>query len=147
MLKDDAEGLAVNDGTDLSLCMIDHANNKLEFAAAQGSALIIQGGELTQLKGSKFSIGGFGSSRDKMFETTSITFNSADLVYMFSDGYQDQFGGMKGKKFYKKNLIHLIESGSDKTMKQQELTILENFVNWKGNEMQMDDVTVMGIRL
>jgi sigma-B regulation protein RsbU (phosphoserine phosphatase) len=102
---------------------------------------------LTQLKGSRFSIGGFGSSRDKMFETTSITFNSADLVYMFSDGYQDQFGGMKGKKFYKKNLIHLIESGSDKTMKQQELTILENFVNWKGNEMQMDDVTVMGIRL
>jgi len=147
MLKDDAEGLAVNDGMDLSLCMIDYANNKLEFAAAQSSALIIQGGELTRLQGSKFSIGGFGSNRDKMFETTSITFNSSDLVYMFSDGYQDQFGGMKGKKFYKKNLIHLIESTADRPMKEQELTILETFVNWKGNEIQMDDVTVMGIRL
>ncbi|HAP69373.1 MAG TPA: hypothetical protein DCR04_06540 [Flavobacteriales bacterium] len=147
MLKDDAEGLAVNDGMDLSLCMIDHSRNTLEFAAAQSSALIIQGGELRQLQGSKFSIGGFGSSGDKMFKTTSISFNPSDLMYMFSDGYQDQFGGNKGKKFYKKNLIHLIESGSDKTMKQQELTILETFVNWKGNEMQMDDVTVMGIRL
>jgi serine phosphatase RsbU (regulator of sigma subunit) len=120
--------------------MIDHANNKLEFAAAQSSTLIIQGGELTRFQGSNFSIGGFDSSRDKMFETTSITFKSSDLVYMFSDGYQDQFGGMKGKKFYRKNLIHIIESTADRSMKEQKLIILEPFINWKGGGDQMDDV-------
>lgn len=147
MLKDDAEGLAVNDGMDLSLCMIDHNNNVLEFAAAQSSMLMVQNGEPNLFQGSKFSIGGFGSSADKDFETTKLSYNTSDMVYMFSDGYQDQFGGKKGKKFYKKNLIKLLESASDGPMKEQELTVLETFVNWKGNGMQMDDVTVMGIRL
>lgn len=147
MLKDDAEGIAVNDGMDLSLFMIDHTKNQLEFAAAQSSALLIQGQESIRLRGSKFSIGGFGSSSDKMFETTRLNFSTSDQIYMFSDGYQDQFGGQKGKKFYKKNLLKLIESAADRPMAEQELTILQTFVNWKGNGMQMDDVTVMGVRL
>lgn len=147
LLKDDSEGIAVNDGMDLSLFMIDHNKNQLEFAAAQSSAIFIQGQELIQLKGSKFSIGGFGSSADKEFETTKLAFSHSDQIYMFSDGYQDQFGGAKGKKFYRKNLIKLIESVTDRPMEEQELTILKTFVNWKGNETQMDDVTVMGVRL
>ena len=147
MLKDDADGLAVNDGMDLSLCMIDHKNNRLEFAAAQSSMLLKQGEELNLLQGSKFSIGGFGSSSDKHFETKQLNYKSSDLIYMFSDGYQDQFGGKKGKKFYKKNLVKLLESGFNRPMKEQELTVLETFANWKGNGTQMDDVTVMGIRL
>jgi len=147
LLKDDAQGMAVNDGMDLSICVVNHKSRKLEFAGAQSTALFKQGDKLMQLHGSKFSIGGFGESSDKYYDTTGMTFSESDQVYMFSDGYQDQFGGKKGKKFYRKNLINLIESAADRPMKEQQLTILETFVNWKGNEMQMDDVTVMGIRL
>lgn len=146
MLQDDSEGLAVNDGMDLSLCVIDHSKHVLQFAGAQSSAIFIQDQQVLSLRGSKFSIGGFGASADKVYETSTFRYSASDQIYMFSDGYQDQFGGAKGKKFYRKNLTKLIESVADRPMVEQKSTILKTFVNWKGDGMQMDDVTVMGIR-
>lgn len=146
LLKDDEQGLAVNDGMDLSLCMIDHRNNIIEFAGAQSMALFLRNGELLEIRGNKFSIGGFGFDSAKEYQTTRHTFSANDQLFLFSDGFQDQFGGMKGKKFYRKNLINLIDSCSDRPMKEQRETINSTFFNWKGNETQMDDVTVLGVK-
>ena len=87
------------------------------------------------------------AGQDKNFVTRTMEYQNGDQIYLFSDGYQDQFGGPKGKKFYRKNLISLIRSNSNEPMSEQKNTLVKTLVDWQGPLTQIDDVTVVGIRL
>ncbi len=147
LVKNHPDGTAINDGMDMSFCCIRPNENKLYYAGAQGHGLIVKSGQIIELKPSKFSIGGIMSGGQKSFVTSEHHYNTGDLLYLYSDGFQDQFGGPKGKKFYRKNLIKLLSNSSEESMIKQRSTILNIYEGWKGNEMQMDDITVVGIRL
>ena len=87
------------------------------------------------------------SYKNWKFKCSEHTFGLGDRLYLFTDGYADQFGGAEGKKFYKKQFIDLIARISDRPMDEQMAVLHSTFMDWKDDEMQIDDVTVLGITL
>lgn len=136
----------IHDGLDLSVCVFDIETNELTFSGAYRPVLILQNGVLGRFKTNAYSIGGddFG---EKIFKTQTLKLNKGDIVYMFSDGYPDQFGGVKGKKLYLKGFESLIESIADQPMGEQHKLIGEFFENWKRDLKQIDDVLVIGVKI
>jgi serine phosphatase RsbU (regulator of sigma subunit) len=147
LLKRDRSINSINDGMDMSLCIIDRKKNTLSFSGAQQSGLFIAQNGLQELDSTKLTIGGLSSGDPKKFAVSTIPFLQGDRLYLLSDGYQDQFGGPKGKKFYRKNLVRLIESMQDKPLSEHGPLLQQAFIDWKGHEMQMDDVTIVGMEL
>ena len=146
---DDTE---VNDGMDMALCTIDLEEDTLQFAGAKNSLVYIQDGELIELKGDRFAIGGQQKEGVRKFTTHTLPLNSkeedgAKTYYMYSDGYQDQFGGEKGKKFMSKHLKTLIKEIHELPMKEQKVILEKKIVEWKGDRTQTDDILVMGFRI
>lgn len=133
----------VQDGMDISLCCIEH--NELKFAGANNPLIVISGDgrELTEIKGDKQPVGKYIDS--KPFQTTTITLNSGDQLYLFSDGFADQFGGDKGKKFKAANLKRLLFANSNLPLNDQKNELDLAFHQWKGKLEQLDDVCVMGV--
>ncbi len=137
---------SVNDGMDMVLGVIN-SDNTLHYASGYGLGALIRDGECTELNTSKSSIGGLSPSDEKFFDTFTLPLKKGDILYFYSDGFQDQFGGPKGKKFLRKNLLKLLFEQSAKPFKSQQEGILEAFYSWKGNEPQTDDITVLGIKV
>jgi len=140
------EGTQSNDGMDMSIITIDEAKNRLTFAGAKNPLIHIRKGELTVHKGAKFPIGGIQIKR-KVFKTTTIPYEKGDVFYLFSDGFQDQFGGDKERKYGPKRFRNLLLEINEKSMKEQKEILSEGFKNWKRDFKQTDDVLVIGIRL
>ncbi len=135
------------DGMDLSLCALNMKTNELEFAGAFNPLYLIRDGELQEIKANKFPIGVFLGKEAKNFTNHKISVQKGDVIYIFSDGYADQFGGPKGKKFMAnqfRNLLIKIHKEDMETQKQILDTTLET---WRSNEEQVDDVLVMGVRI
>ena len=134
------------DGMDLAMCMLDTETLKLECAGAQNPVFVVRGGKLQQFPGDKMSIGDFDDDTPE-FTNHSIQLEKGDNVYVFSDGFADQFGGEKGKKFMKKQFRELILEISDLSLKAQEDRLIEAFLDWKGSYEQVDDILVIGVRV
>jgi len=147
LLKRDRIVNSINDGMDMSICVIDHAARTITFAGAQQSALFFSDGEASELPSTKLTIGGISTTEHKSFTATQVPFRPGDRVYLMSDGFQDQFGGPKGKKYYRKNLIRLIGSVQMRKLSEQGGILTDEFRKWQGHEMQMDDVTIIGVEL
>ncbi len=135
----------VKDGMDISLCSFDIENNKLEYAGAINSMFYITDNNLKEIKGDKQPIGQFADI--KPFTLHKINLSKGDKIYMFSDGYADQFGGVKGKKFMYKRFRELILGVSSKEFSKQETELEAEFQNWKEDLEQVDDVCVIGIEV
>ncbi len=137
------------DGMDVTFCSIDLENKKLEFSGAKNPLVKIKIGatEAEVFKGGRSSIGGV-MTKHQPFEKVEISLEEEACYYMFSDGYQDQFGGPKGRKFMKKRLRELLIEIHQKPMATQK-EILQNTLNeWMaGSEPQVDDILVIGMRL
>jgi ligand-binding sensor domain-containing protein/serine phosphatase RsbU (regulator of sigma subunit) len=133
----------VRDGMDIALCSIE--GNKLQYAGAHNPLWIIRNGELLETKGNKQPIGQFRKSDP--FTTHTLELQKGDSIYVFSDGYVDQFGGEKGKKFMAKAFRELLLSIQDKSMEEQKTLIDNVFETWRGNLEQIDDVCVIGVRI
>ena len=133
----------VKDGMDIALCGIE--GNKLHYAGAHNPLWIIRKGELIETKANKQPIGRF--DRSEPYSTHSVDLKQGDTIYIFSDGYVDQFGGEKGKKFKSKAFRTLLLSIQDKTMAEQKTVINETFEAWRGSLEQIDDVCVIGVRI
>lgn len=133
----------VKDGMDIALCSLE--GNVLEYAGANNPLWIIRKGELLETKADKQPIGKF----DEPQPYTSHRFDllQGDIIYIFSDGYADQFGGEKGKKFMKANFKELLLSICDLPMVEQSRLVDEAFEEWKGKFEQVDDVCVMGVKI
>ncbi|MDG1477616.1 MAG: SpoIIE family protein phosphatase, partial [Vicingaceae bacterium] len=137
------EGDYVTDGMDIALCSL--TGNELKYAGANNPLWIVRDGEVVVTKANKQPIGRFRTSDP--FKTHSFELEKADAVYIFSDGYVDQFGGEKGKKFMAKAFKELLLSIQSETMQDQKESLRKAFEEWKGNIEQVDDVCVIGVRI
>jgi len=135
----------VKDGMDIALCSIDFKNQTLEYAGAMNSLYIISNNELKEINADKQPIGAFDNRKN--FTNHSIKLKSGDHIYIFSDGYSDQFGGPKGKKFLYKRFQELLLSIHAKPMKEQKEILDKTIMDWKGNYEQLDDILVIGVKI
>jgi serine phosphatase RsbU (regulator of sigma subunit) len=108
--------------------------------------VIYQEGTPTIYKSSRSSIGG-QYSENKVFKTHEIQLSKGDTIYMFTDGYTDQFGGPSGKKLKMTRLQNILDDIHSRNMEEQYRVIKENFDLWKGHNLQVDDVLVIGVKI
>jgi len=135
----------VKDGMDISLCLIDKKNNKLQWAGANNPLWIIRKEEILQFKPDKQAIGKVDNPA--LYTTHEVSLEKDDCVYIFTDGYADQFGGPSGKKFKYHQLIALMRTLSTLPISEQQLKLETEFQNWKGNLEQVDDICIIGIKI
>lgn len=135
------------DGMDIALAVFEN-EYQLSFAGAQRPLWIIrnEGTDVEEIKGNKFSIGGLQTEENREFTEHKITLAKGDSVYLFSDGYVDQFGGEAGKKFMTRNLRLLLMTIHKEPMPLQEKALNNAFIKHQGETEQMDDVLVIGIK-
>ena len=101
-LRQDNDNSEVKDGMDIALCSLDLERNVLQFAGANNPLFIVRDNELKIIKGDRFPIGVYNNDTNNLFNNHTIQLKEGDAIYIFSDGYADQFGGVKGKKFKNK---------------------------------------------
>ena len=136
----------VNDGMDMAILIFDQDNNQVSFAGAQNPLILIRNGEIIQIKGSKFPIGSSQYRVKKKFESHVIDCQPGDCYYIFSDGFQDQFGGDDDKKYLKKRFREFLFSIHHFPMEEQKKLLLNELKSWQGEQSQTDDVLVIGVR-
>jgi len=134
------------DGMDMALVSIDHNNMMVEYAGAYNPLYIIRNNELSEVKADKMPIG-IHSVRKDSFTNNEISVKKGDCLYIFSDGYIDQFGGDKGKKFMAGQFKKLLENIHQKVFKEQAEILSETLKQWKGNIDQIDDILVIGLKI
>jgi serine phosphatase RsbU (regulator of sigma subunit) len=135
------------DGMDLSLICLNSENNTLQIACANNPVWIVkEDGDLLEIKPDKQPIG-YVSAGTQDFSLNTIQLQKGDTIYQFTDGYADQFGGEKGKKFKYNQLKELILKMNDAEMAHQHTILQISFEKWKGSLVQIDDVLVTGIKV
>ncbi|OFY86309.1 MAG: hypothetical protein A3F72_10910 [Bacteroidetes bacterium RIFCSPLOWO2_12_FULL_35_15] len=146
-LKQDLENAETRDGMDISLCVIDTLNSKIQYAGANRPLYIIRKNKLEEIKPNKMPIGGYQMEEDRRFLNHEISLNSGDTIYLTTDGYADQFGGEKGKKFMVKRFHQLLMEIQDQTMEHQAETLRSTIEKWQGSLEQVDDILLIGIKV
>ena len=136
-----------NDGMDVSICSFDLFKKELQYAGANRPLWLIRNGEITVFRPDKFPIGGLQMARDRSFTNYAIQLQKNDTLYIFTDGYADQFGGGLGKKMMTAKFKEMLVSIQGMTMREQEHYLKHHFEHWKGSNEQVDDVLVIGIRV
>jgi serine phosphatase RsbU (regulator of sigma subunit) len=137
----------VKDGMDLSVVCIDNQMRTFEYAGAYNSIYYIHNKQLTEVKADKLPIGVNEDEVADVYTNHGLPVFKGDMVYLFSDGYADQFGGPKGKKFKYKQLEETLIEVCEEPVDVQKQLIRKKFFDWKGNEEQVDDILVIGIRV
>jgi serine phosphatase RsbU (regulator of sigma subunit) len=145
-LKNDGSSEGGKDGMDASLISFDFKNNILHCACAMNPVWIIRNKELMEIKANRFPIGKHDDNTTP-FALQSLPLQKGDLIYTLTDGFPDQFGGPKGRKFMYKQLKDLLISISHEPMAAQQKKLDAVFTSWKGNMEQVDDMCVIGIRV
>ena len=135
----------VLDGMDLALCKLNLKSKKLEYSGANNPLWIIRKGEIITTKADKQPIGQYDDRQP--YTNYELQLQDGDIIYIFSDGYVDQFGGPKGKKFKSKALKTLLLSMREESMDTQMKLLNENFENWRGDLEQVDDVCIIGVKV
>ena len=143
-LKNGATSL--HNGMDIALCAIDYKKRTMIYAGANRPLLIIRGKELIEIKPDKISIGD-GENSKRKFTNQTVSVNKGDRIFIFSDGYTDQFHFQTGKKIMNKRLKELLLTYSGSTMDEQKLIIANFFKDWKGITEQVDDMLLIGIEI
>ncbi len=134
------------DGMDISFCRIIWEDMRIEFAGANNPIYIIRNGELIETKGDKMPVGEHVLD-DQPFTTHEANIQKGDMLFLFSDGYADQFGGEKGKKFMYRRFKEILIENSQKDLEFQKQQLADAFENWKADHEQVDDILVIGISI
>ncbi len=138
---------AVRDGMDVSLCVINKKTKKMDFAGAFNSIYLIRNNAIQEFIPDKQPVGAFIEDNIKLFTSQSFQLLENDVVYMFTDGYADQFGGPKGKKYKYKQLQHLLLSSYTKPFDEQNQIFKSAINDWKGSLEQVDDILLLGYKI
>jgi serine phosphatase RsbU (regulator of sigma subunit) len=146
-LNQNIEAERSNDGMDIIVAEINLKDFSLKVASAMRPMIIYKDGEQIYLRGSRSSVGGQYEVEEKEFDSQDFRLSKGDKIYMFSDGYPDQFGGPLGRKFKMVRLKNMLRDIHDKPMDEQYNYIKNNFELWKEDIEQVDDVLFMGIEL
>ena len=136
---------SIKDGLDIAICCYNKKTNILEYAGAHNSLYLVRDNELIEYKADKIHIGKMDVIHQE-FTNHQILINEDDLVYLFTDGFVDQKGGEKGKKFYYPPFRDLLLSNYHKPMLEQEQLLENTIATWMKNTSQIDDMCVMGIK-
>ncbi len=139
------------DGMDISVIMIDKNNKKVYFSGAKNPAFVVINNEMIQLKADKMPIGGEQREEERIFTATNVLENHQNIdnfnIYLFSDGFQDQFGGDNDRKFMIKKMREMIFENANTTFINQKQQLDTAFEDWKGKKSQIDDVLVVGVKI
>lgn len=142
----DNEHFSTNDGMDIIVCEVNIKTRVLRFASAMRPIIMYHQGEQLYIRGNRSSIGG-DVLRDKNFDDQEFQLEEGDIIYMFSDGYPDQFGGPLGKKFKMARLREMLNEIHILPMEEQYKVIKKSFEDWQGDLDQVDDVLFMAIQV
>lgn len=134
------------DGMDVVVCALNTKTGQLEFACANNTLIHIRENKLAIHGPDKFHVGLGHGSEVQPFTNHRLQLQKGDCVYLSTDGFADQFGGEKGKKFKQKRLRELILQHSSASVADQQKNLDENFESWKGVLEQVDDVLILGFR-
>lgn len=134
------------DGMDMALCVIDKTKKELYFAGAKNPLIYIQNNKIVKIKGDKKSIGGKQWVSEKHKKHT-VKFDVSTSFYIFSDGYQDQFGGKNNRKFMVKNMQKIFLENHNLPMEKQKTIYIETLNNWMKTTQQVDDILIIGFKL
>ncbi len=136
------------DGMDIAICTVNTAQRTLSYSGAKSPLVLIQNDTLHLVKGTRHSIGGHEVKKGRTYQAHQFTLDSEAQFYIFSDGFQDQFGGEAGRKFMSKRFRNLMYEYRKLPLQQQKLELSKTLENWikTGNEKQNDDILVIGIR-
>jgi len=145
-LKPDESGQGGNDGMDCTMVKLDINRMEIQVSGANNPLWILRDHNLIEIPVDKMPVG--RSPKENIpFKSTTFQLQENDLVLMFTDGYADQFGGPKGKKYKYKQLNELLVTISDKPLNEQALILDKSFKDWKGNLEQVDDVCIIGVKI
>ncbi len=146
-LNQKAYEAAIRDGMDIALSVIDFKNLSLSFSGANNPLYIVRAGEMIELKANKQPITASSDSAVIPFTNETFALQKGDAIYLFTDGFADQFGGPKGKKFMYKRFRETLIAVQEHTMDDQKKMIYQTLLDWKGELEQVDDVLVIGIKV
>jgi len=142
------------DGMDLAICVFDYKNKVIEFAGARNPIFYMLNGELIQVRGDNMDIGGIQREKERRFNKQIIPFEKDMIIYLFSDGYQDQFGGKDLQKYMRKRFKDYLLKIHKLPLDEQRYLLEQNFEDWRecndgsGNKCdQIDDVMVIGLKM
>ncbi|TAF35006.1 MAG: GAF domain-containing protein [Cytophagales bacterium] len=135
------------DGMDLCVIKIVKATETVEYAGAMNPIYYTQNGELIEIKADKMPIGGQGVYSDRTFTKYSFNYKSGEMIYLSTDGFQDQFGGESNRKYLVKRFREFLKSIHTYSLMEQELMLEKEHLAWRGSESQVDDILVIGVRL
>ena len=144
----DVDNVVLRDGMDVAFCSIDKKNMILEFAGAFNPLYLIRDNKITEIKGDRFAIGLDETNfKDQTFKNHLIPIQQGDIIYIFSDGFADQFGGPDGKKYKYRRFRHLLLNLHRLPMDKQHEILENNVMEWRGMQEQVDDILVIGIKI
>lgn len=135
----------VKDGMDVSLIVIDKENNNLQFAGALNIMYIVRDNKIVELKGERFAVG-LAESESQLYTDHNYELEQGDILYLFTDGYADQFGGPEGKKYKYRRFRQLLLNIHNYSMAEQHELVKKSIEDWKGNNEQVDDILLIGIK-
>jgi serine phosphatase RsbU (regulator of sigma subunit) len=136
----------IKDGMDISLISIEKNSKECVFTGANNPLYLFANDELIEFKGDKFPVGGYIHDEINHFTNHKIQLNPGDTLYLFSDGFPDQFGGEKGKKFKYKSFKESLSLANKLPISQQKAFLNDTYLTWKGEHEQTDDILIIGIQ-
>jgi len=135
----------IRDGMDVALCVIDKKEKELEFAGAFRPFYLIRENKIEEIKGDRFSVGMLEDSMGKEdISKRRIKLRDDDMIYLFTDGYADQFGGPEGKKYKYRRFRHLLLTIHKLPLEQQKQYLNQSIEDWKDDQEQIDDILIVG---
>jgi len=146
-LNENTSDTSVKDGMDMALCVLDMKNKKADFAGANNPLVLIRDNAIIRYRGDRFPIGAFDGNQPQSFANNEIELREGDCLYLFSDGYADQFGGLDGKKFMYRRFEELLLEIHNLSPNEQKETLNKRLLKWKGSNEQVDDILVIGIKI
>jgi serine phosphatase RsbU (regulator of sigma subunit) len=132
---------------DMALCVFNMAAKKVEFAGANNPLILIRDKQIIKYKGDRFPIGAFEGSNAHGFKNNEIDLQEGDCLYLASDGYADQFGGPENKKFMFRKYEELLLEINSLPMDAQKKMLHDRLYEWMGDNDQVDDILVIGIKI
>lgn len=146
-LRKRQDGSETRDGMDIALVSINTRTKLLQYAGAFNPLWLYRNGQWMEKTANKFPVGAYVGHESNSFTNHEIPLQPNDVIYIFTDGYADQFGGPAGKKFKYRQFQQVLASVQDKTMEEQKQMLLQRHESWRGDLEQVDDILVIGIKV
>lgn len=144
-LDQTGDNVEQKDGIDMSICFIYKNSNIVQYAGAFNPMYVVSPNNIVQVTGDNMPIG-IGADFEDSFKTIEVEWMKGDMIYLFTDGFPDQFGGPDGKKYKYRPFRSLLQKIAQDTPDVQHKELLEEHLKWKGDDSQLDDITIFGIR-